>query len=88
MVGPIFETIFATLIMINALIMAFEAQYKGFDNGFKIEYEGADRRAQDIWPGAHTTFQVLETLFGLVFVFELVVKILVLRVRFIPKRQS
>jgi len=82
-VGPIFETIFAMLIMANAIVMAFEAQYNGFDNGFKLKHSSATRAAKDVWPGAESAFQILEISFGSLFVFELIIKILVMRFKFI-----
>jgi len=82
-VGPVFESIFAGLIVANALIMAVEAQYHGIELGFVIQYPGSDMKAQDVWPGAQNVFHTLELLFGVIFVFELVVKISVLRLLFL-----
>jgi voltage-gated sodium channel len=81
--GPIFETIFAALITLNALVMAAETQYWGIDTGFKIGFYGSHKPARETWHGAEDVFLVLEYTFGVVFVFELFLKISVLRLNFI-----
>jgi hypothetical protein len=81
--GPVFETVMASLIMVNALIMAGEAQFHGIENGFKIKYRGSRRSAINTWPGAQEAFQALEVTFGVVFILELCIKVLVLRGHFV-----
>lgn len=81
--SPTFEITFALLIVANALLMAMEAQYRGMDVGFKIRYHGFTSNAKDQWPSARTIFDVMEIVFGVLFVGELLIKMAVLRVRFI-----
>lgn len=80
--GPHFEAFFALLITMNAFIMALEVQYNGMDIGLVLKYPGMTATAADEWPGAHEVFTVLEIMFGVVFVIELVIKIVVLRIKF------
>jgi len=77
-----FEAMFALLIVLNTLFMAFEAQYRGIETGFKIHYNGASTSAADAWPGAVRVFEVMEWIFGVLFTLELVLKISCLRHQF------
>jgi len=77
-----FEGMFALLIVLNALFMAFEAQYRGIETGFRIHYNGASTSAADAWPGAVHVFEVMEWIFGVLFTLELVLKISCLRLEF------
>jgi hypothetical protein len=81
--GPWFESFFAGLITINAFVMAASTQYSGIDNGFKLNYKGSYQSASNAWPGARETFDVLEYIFGIIFVLELLIKILVFRISFL-----
>jgi voltage-gated sodium channel len=81
--GNTFEALFAMLITANALVMAMEVQYTGMAVGFQIGFEGSNRKASDVWPGAREVFTGLEFAFGLVFVLEVLLKIAVDRIRFI-----
>lgn len=81
--GAWFEGFFAALIVANALIMACEVQYTGMDVGFHLKYPNENASAKDTWPAAREAFDALEMIFGVVFVFELVFKIGVLRLKFV-----
>lgn len=81
--GPVFESIFALLIVLNACVMAAEVQYSGIDAGFKIRFEGSNRSAADTWPGAEEIFRSVEITFGVIFVLELILKIVALRLTFL-----
>jgi voltage-gated sodium channel len=81
--GPIFEGVFAFLITANACIMALQVQYRGIDVGVDLEFPGARVKASDSWVGADDAFAALELGFGIIFVLELLFKIVVLRFKFI-----
>eukprot|EP00930_Biecheleria_cincta_P013389 TRINITY_DN11962_c0_g1_i1.p1 TRINITY_DN11962_c0_g1~~TRINITY_DN11962_c0_g1_i1.p1 ORF type:complete len:616 (+),score=107.00 TRINITY_DN11962_c0_g1_i1:92-1939(+) len=77
-----FETFFCILICLNALVMAAEVEYKGFDLQADFKYRGASIRSADAWPGAEVAFQVLEWVFGAAFVVEICMKLVALRTKF------
>lgn len=81
--GPAWEALFAALIVANALVMAADTQYVGLDTGYNIKYPGSTRPASEVWPGARDAFDMLELTFGIIFVVELVVKIVVFRLSFV-----
>merc|ERR1719215_1125447 len=77
--------------MMNTLVMAAEAQYKGLGSGYSLsidfpDYEGkalANRPSDQIWPGADRWLANLETMFGIMFTLELFIKVVALRRDFI-----
>ena len=69
-----FEMVFALLIILNTVSMAFEAQYVGIQSGFELKFDGIEADAASTWPGAKTAFYVLELFFGVAFTFEVLVK--------------
>eukprot|EP00930_Biecheleria_cincta_P013392 TRINITY_DN11962_c0_g1_i5.p1 TRINITY_DN11962_c0_g1~~TRINITY_DN11962_c0_g1_i5.p1 ORF type:complete len:570 (+),score=90.88 TRINITY_DN11962_c0_g1_i5:92-1801(+) len=77
-----FESFFCILICLNALVMAAEVEYKGFDLQADFKYRGASIRSADAWPGAEVAFQVLEWVFGAAFVVEICMKLVALRTKF------
>jgi len=78
-----FDVTFAILILMNTCVMAAEVQYKGFDNAVFVGHLGETTAAKDKWPNAPTYFAVLEYLFGIIFTFEVGIKILGLRKAFL-----
>lgn len=74
--GPTFEITFGLIIFINALTLAMEMQWRGFDSGYLISYPNCSRPASDTWPWAEDFFKVSEYILGTLFTFELVAKIL------------
>jgi len=77
-----FDLTFAFLILANTLVMAAEVQYRGFDIGMLVEYPGMDMPARDAWPEAQNWFDTLEIAFGVLFTFEVTIKIVGLRREF------
>lgn len=78
-----FDGGFSLLIFLNAVIMALEAQYKGFDYGISAGYPGCTIPAAEQWPGAEDVFKVMNLIFGILFTIELVIKVAALRVDFL-----
>jgi len=70
-----FETLFSAAILLNTLLMAVNVQYVGLDAGYEIGFPGMAESAEDVWPGGHQAFQVLEFLFGCAFTIEVLLKI-------------
>uniref|UniRef100_A0A7S0AHN1 EF-hand domain-containing protein n=1 Tax=Pyrodinium bahamense TaxID=73915 RepID=A0A7S0AHN1_9DINO len=70
-----FEATFVVVILLNAVVMACEAQYQSIDDGCEIEYPGMHRAASDMWPWAKTAFRVLDFVFGCLYVVELLLKL-------------
>eukprot|EP00930_Biecheleria_cincta_P014877 TRINITY_DN12612_c0_g1_i1.p1 TRINITY_DN12612_c0_g1~~TRINITY_DN12612_c0_g1_i1.p1 ORF type:complete len:600 (-),score=131.73 TRINITY_DN12612_c0_g1_i1:90-1829(-) len=71
-----FELFYAMVILANTLVMAVESQYKGFDSGHMLGFKRYDRPSHEMWPGADDAFAILETIFGVFFLIEWLVKIL------------
>jgi Ca2+-binding EF-hand superfamily protein len=80
--GNVFEASFAAFILANSFVMAAERQYHGFDNGQLLAYRGMTLSSEEAWPGAKETFEVIEWFFGILFTFELVMKIAALGLDF------
>ncbi|CAJ1396819.1 unnamed protein product, partial [Effrenium voratum] len=77
---PLCDCTMSFLIVVNAIIFAFEAQYKGFDlgNELGLRQEGAHL----LWPGATEAFEVAELTFGIIFSLEVVLRLWVERLKF------
>jgi len=80
---PFFELFFAILIFANAVVLCFEAQYRGFDIGYNMDYPTSPNPAATAWPEGKVWFDVLMFIFGLAFTLELVLKIIILRLDFV-----
>jgi voltage-gated sodium channel len=72
---PTFEAVVASVIMTNVLIMAAQIQYQGLQVGYMLEYRWYEEEAQDVWGGATVVFDILDYLFGTIYVVELLLKI-------------
>jgi len=81
--SPQMETLFCFLIIINTMVMAAEFQYRGLEVGYQVGYPGSTSSAKDIWPWAEGFFDVSEWVFGVVFTIELLLKLSILRYRFL-----
>jgi len=77
-----FEATFAMLILLNTITMAIEAQYRGMQNGFVVEYDKYESPAADLWPGMAISLEVLEWIFGLAFTLQLVLRLICMHVDF------
>ncbi|CAK0900277.1 unnamed protein product, partial [Prorocentrum cordatum] len=74
-----FELFFSTMILLNAVVVAFAVQFRGFDVGFELGYRWYERPAVETWPMAESFFEVCDWVFGIAFTVELVLKALGMR---------
>eukprot|EP00931_Biecheleriopsis_adriatica_P093717 TRINITY_DN6744_c0_g1_i1.p1 TRINITY_DN6744_c0_g1~~TRINITY_DN6744_c0_g1_i1.p1 ORF type:complete len:1338 (+),score=244.77 TRINITY_DN6744_c0_g1_i1:61-4074(+) len=79
---PKFEATFCLLIMANTIVMAFQVQYVGLENGYQLYYWNAEAPASELWPGAEMAFLIVEWSFGAVFTLEIVLKLVAFHYRF------
>jgi hypothetical protein len=84
--SPQFEIFFALLIVLNTLAMALEAQYDGVGLGHELKYKRYDESSTDAWPGLNYVFDVADIFFGILFLFECVIKMIGLRIGFFCDR--
>lgn len=80
--GHIFESFFGVLIILNTVEIALKAQYDGLQNGLNVQYPGYTTNPEEQWPVADNIFEILEVIFGAMFVCELVLKLIGLRCDF------
>eukprot|EP00928_Gymnodinium_smaydae_P033990 TRINITY_DN24194_c0_g1_i1.p1 TRINITY_DN24194_c0_g1~~TRINITY_DN24194_c0_g1_i1.p1 ORF type:complete len:624 (-),score=114.99 TRINITY_DN24194_c0_g1_i1:125-1960(-) len=66
-----FEVASAGVILLNIVVSALEAQYKGMANGYENNFPGYELPAHEAWPGAMTALQVLDITFMIIFTIEL-----------------
>jgi len=81
--GPMYEILFGTVIVVNAVIMALEMQYRGFDSGRATAYPGYKLYAVERWPWASECFIICEWILGITFTIELLLKIAAQRKQFV-----
>eukprot|EP00747_Dinoflagellata_sp_TGD_P111457 gnl/TRDRNA2_/TRDRNA2_171228_c0_seq2.p1 gnl/TRDRNA2_/TRDRNA2_171228_c0~~gnl/TRDRNA2_/TRDRNA2_171228_c0_seq2.p1 ORF type:complete len:628 (+),score=89.59 gnl/TRDRNA2_/TRDRNA2_171228_c0_seq2:61-1944(+) len=81
--GPRFDIFFAAMIVVNAMVMALELQYSGYDVGLALRLPRYDRSAEDQMPGIKFLLQNAEVFFTIVFAVELVLRVVGLRLKFI-----
>ncbi|CAJ1393077.1 unnamed protein product [Effrenium voratum] len=70
----VFEVFFACLIFLQAVAMAVEVQYTGLDWGHRLQYDGYDSPAAEIWPVVPEILRGVEFVFGVCFGVEVVLK--------------
>jgi len=70
-----FDVFFCIVILLNTILMGFELQYDGLQRGFDLTYPHFDAPARELWPHAETIFLVLDWIFGVVYVIEILVRI-------------
>ncbi|CAJ1371459.1 unnamed protein product [Effrenium voratum] len=78
---PLFDLIMCTVIFINTVVFAFEAQYRGLHMANTLGYPGAPDTS-NLWPGAEEVFEVLELFFGVIYTCEVVFKLFVMGKQF------
>lgn len=85
-----FEVIFAVLIMANTCVMCAQMQYRGYDNGYRLEMLNKQtgelvRRSnpgEEVWPGASDVFEGIEIFFAAAFTVEICIKVVALGLSF------
>ena len=76
-----FEIFFGVVIIANAVAMAAARQYEGMRSEYLLGYrDAADPRER--WQDAEETLEALEWIFGILILGEVVVKMLILRMKF------
>lgn len=79
--GSLFAFITTTCIVLNILISLVQIQVRGIDVGREYGYMGTDKEAPD--RATEDVFEFVEVAFGLFFTFELVLKVVSLRMEFV-----
>jgi len=77
-----FEVFFGMVILLNALVMLVEEQYRGLDTGFALGVKGYGQSARDLFPAAEGTFTALNVLFNLMYTVELLCQLVHAKSRF------
>jgi len=77
-----FEMAFGLLIVLNTVKMCVEAEYRGWEVGHKLGIEEMLGTTQTTTAGADQVFYIFELMFGIVFTFEVFVKMMALRCSF------
>jgi len=73
--GPYFEVFFGGVIVVSAIIMGLEMQYRGLQTGYTVDYLYYDAEAVSLWPWAEEFFVWAEWILGILFTAELVLKV-------------
>jgi len=78
---PCFDVVMCTIIFVNTIVFAMEAQYRGLTLEGVLGFKGATPQ-DNLWPGAEDVFDLLELFFGVIYTFEVVFKLCVLGKQF------
>lgn len=74
-----FEVVFGGLILANSVVMSLECQYESFGVGHELGIPDHHKSSEDEWPGMKMGFVVMDFFFGIVFAFEVCIKMFGLR---------
>jgi hypothetical protein len=74
--SPTFEAAIAALIMANGAVMALDVQYQGLDLGYELGYRRYNVPGSSAWPACRTFLDICNMLFGVIFVLELIAKVI------------
>ncbi|CAK9033230.1 Voltage-dependent T-type calcium channel subunit alpha-1I (Voltage-gated calcium channel subunit alpha Cav3.3) (Ca(v)3.3) [Durusdinium trenchii] len=74
---PLFDVVMCTIICINTIVFAMEAQYRGLTLEGVLGFKGVTPQ-ENLWPGADEVFEILEWFFGVIYTLEVVFKLCVL----------
>eukprot|EP00929_Paragymnodinium_shiwhaense_P054878 TRINITY_DN27509_c0_g2_i1.p1 TRINITY_DN27509_c0_g2~~TRINITY_DN27509_c0_g2_i1.p1 ORF type:complete len:556 (+),score=59.23 TRINITY_DN27509_c0_g2_i1:42-1709(+) len=77
-----FELSIAALILIQICALAIEVQYRSLEVCFVLGYPTCKRPAKEEWPAGEAAFQMLDTMFGVLIIFEVSLKLLSHHVHF------
>jgi hypothetical protein len=80
--NPWFEAFFVGLIILNTVVAAIEAQYNGFDWGYRMRYSRMTARGTDIWPHWSSFQRALDIGFAALYTLELGLKLIGLNLSF------
>mmetsp|Transcript_108981 Transcript_108981/g.216450 ORF Transcript_108981/g.216450 Transcript_108981/m.216450 type:complete len:580 (+) Transcript_108981:119-1858(+) len=73
--GPYFEVLFGAVIVISAILLAMEMQWRGVETGNRVEYDKYNSNSAE-WKWAPDFFHVTEWMLGVFFTIELVLKVM------------
>ncbi|CAJ1456064.1 unnamed protein product, partial [Effrenium voratum] len=77
--SPYFELTYAICIMLHAMLMAADLQYRAMDVGHLLSYDGFTQTGKEAFPAMEQIFDVLEWIFGILFMVEAIIKLLAMR---------
>ncbi|CAE7221746.1 Scn10a [Symbiodinium sp. CCMP2456] len=80
---PMFETVICVLIVINSIVMSFEAQHAGLTLGYDLGIRTYNAPGTELWPGAAEVFVASEWFFGPIFAAELILKVIGMKCQFL-----
>ena len=72
---PMFDIVVAGIIFLNTIVMAIEAQWEGLSVGASINYGTVDASHTTTWESAEQTFVWIGVVFGLIYIMELILKL-------------
>lgn len=70
------------LIVAYVIILGLKLQYDGIQYGYLVGFEGMDKQANDLWPGADQVFQAIDYAFTIIFTLEVILRIFVFGIAF------
>jgi voltage-gated sodium channel len=70
-----FEGGIAAIIVLNVFVMAAQIQYRSFDLGRTIGYRWHDETKEELWAHADVVFNVLDFVFGVIYIAEFLLKV-------------
>jgi len=73
--GPYFEVFFGFVIVLSAIIMAMEMQYRGLETGNLVAYRSYNDSSLTLWPWADVFFVYAEWILGCLFTVEVLLKL-------------
>ncbi|CAL1137347.1 unnamed protein product [Cladocopium goreaui] len=77
--SPLFELGYALCIMLHAVLMAAELQYRAMDVGYKVSYPHFTQTSHEAYPALAYFFNIAEWIFGILFLIEAILKLMALR---------
>ncbi|CAJ1431260.1 unnamed protein product [Effrenium voratum] len=77
-----FDAVFCGVILLNTFVMALEMQYMGLQRGYELGFPNFVQPASEYWQGASSIFAFLEVVFGVIYLLELIIKLIGFKMRF------
>jgi len=72
----VLDTTSGIVVLLNVIVMAAQVQYRSYDLACLIDFGIGPKPSVERWPHAAEVFEVLEWMFGLTFIIELLVRVL------------
>merc|ERR1740123_2282572 len=77
--SPLFEIVSLIAILINAVLLACQVHFDGFDYAYYMNHPYSTVPAQSRWPNADKVFDIVSLCFVCIFVVELFLRLVVMR---------